>query len=149
LFQELDHLLRRPGSRAVTAARAADAIRARTPWRWVGIYTVNDGRVTNEAWSGPEPPAHPVFPATAGLTSAALATQKTVIADEVAAEPDYLANQDGTGSEMIVPIVIDERVVGTLDIESEIPNAFGDNDRRQAERLAERLGALWHPAVVD
>jgi phosphinothricin acetyltransferase len=149
LLQELDHLLRRPGSRAVIAARAADAIRAQTPWRWVGIYTVSDGRVTNEAWSGPQPPAHPVFPATAGLTSAALATQKTVIADEVAAEPDYLANQDGTGSEMIVPVVIDERVVGTLDIESDIPRAFGESDRLQAERLAERLRGLWRPAVLD
>lgn len=145
LLEELGHLLRRPGSRAITAARAADAIRARTPWRCVGIYTVADGSVTNEAWSGPEPPAHPAFPATEGLTSTALAAQKTIIANDVAAEPGYLANQDKTRSEMIVPVLIDNRPVGTLDIESEIPHAFGENDRRQAEALAQRLRALWHP----
>lgn len=60
-----------------------------------------------------------------------------IIAHDVGAEPGYLANHEGTRSEMIAPVVIDERVVGTLDIESEIPHAFGENDRHQAERLVQ------------
>lgn len=143
LHDALDLALHHSASRAVAAARAADAIRAHTSWRWVGLYTLADGRVRNEAWSGPAPPAHPSFPASQGLTATALATGQTVVCDDVASDPRYLTNQAQTGSEMIVPVHSGGRVAGTLDIESDCPFAFGPADRRLAEELAERLGALW------
>jgi hypothetical protein len=52
--------------------RATDPIRSATGWRWVGIYSVGESSVENEAWSGPGPSAHRVFSTSDGLTGAAL-----------------------------------------------------------------------------
>lgn len=141
--EALDGIMRHSSSRAVACARVADAIRARTAWRWVGIYTVAEGLVINEAWSGPAPPAHSTFPVTQGLTGAALLSGDAVICDDVAADPRYLANQQSTGSEMIVPITRAGRIVGTLDAESDCRLAFGPRDLRKGEDLAQRLARLW------
>ncbi|HLI58715.1 MAG TPA: GNAT family N-acetyltransferase [Solirubrobacteraceae bacterium] len=139
----LELALRHSADRRIAAARAADAIRAHIPWRWVGIYSVSDGRVTNEAWSGPAPPAHLSFPATAGLTATAVETGETVVANDVTRDPRYLANQAHTGSEMIVPVLRAGTVVGTLDVESDCANAFGERDRALAVQLAGHLAPLW------
>jgi L-amino acid N-acyltransferase YncA/putative methionine-R-sulfoxide reductase with GAF domain len=144
LQAELDHILAH-GESAGTAARAVDAIRERTGWRWVGIYTVADGLVRNDAWSGPAAPAHPSFPAAHGLTAAAIESRRTVYCPDVSADQRYLTNQPTTGSELIVPVLRDGAVVGTLDVESDCPDAFGETERRLAEDLAERLAALWQP----
>ena len=60
LQAELDHILAHSDP-AMAATRVADAIRNRTGWRWVGMYTLVDGLVRNDAWSGPAAPAHPSF----------------------------------------------------------------------------------------
>jgi putative methionine-R-sulfoxide reductase with GAF domain len=42
-----------------------------------------------------------------------------------------------------VPIVADERVVGTLDVEDERTDAFSDDDRLLFERVAVEMGSLF------
>lgn len=145
LATELDHILRHNPNVALAAARATDAIRAHTGWRWVGIYTLDDGQVTNLAWSGPAAPAHPTFTATEGLTATAISTRHTVLCPDVTSDPRYLTNQHNSGSEMIVPIIDGDAVLGTLDVESELPHAFANPDQLRAEQLAQKLAALWTP----
>ena len=53
------------------AKSAADLIRNRTGYRWVGIYRVAESEVRNLAWSGPAAPAYPNFPIERGLTATA------------------------------------------------------------------------------
>jgi hypothetical protein len=48
---------------------AANFIRSVGEFRWVGIYDVSGGTVSNLACSGPEAPAHPVFPVSQGLAN--------------------------------------------------------------------------------
>ena len=90
------------------AARAAELIRMRTGRRWVGIYRVTDTEVRSLAWSGPEAPAHPNFPIERGLTGAAIRSRSTVLSNDVANDSRYLTNQESTGSELIVPVLIGE-----------------------------------------
>ena len=78
------------GSREDRARRIADRIRQATGRRWVGIYAVTSEEVVNLAWSGPAAPAYPTFPATQGLTSAAISQQATVVSNDVASDPRYL-----------------------------------------------------------
>jgi L-methionine (R)-S-oxide reductase len=131
------------GSRAERAQRIADLVRTKTGRRWVGVYEVTPTEVVNLAWSGPAPPAHPTFPTTQGLTGAVIETRETVVSNDVARDPRYLTALESTGSEMIVPIVADDRVVGTLDVEDERTDAFSDDDRRHFERVAVELGLLF------
>ena len=101
------------------------------------------GEVHNIAWSGPTGPAHPTFPIAAGLTGIAVQSRSTVIANDVARDPRYLTNQASTGSELIVPILIGEQVVGTLDVEAAERGAFDERDRVLFETLAAALAELY------
>src|SRR5262249_10302667 len=122
---------------------AARLIREASGARWVGIYTVANGFVSNEAWSGPGAPAHPTFPVTQGLTGHAVRAAAVAVSNDVLLDPRYLTNQDGSGSELIVPILVAGKVVGTLDIESDTIGAFGGAEIARYEEIAARLCPLW------
>ena len=48
-----------------------------------------------------------------------------------------------TGSELIVPVIVGERVVGTLDLEDERTDAFGEEDQLLSERVALEMSPLY------
>jgi L-methionine (R)-S-oxide reductase len=125
------------------AAQIAELIRTRTGRRWVGIYRVTSTEVRNLAWSGPEGPAHPNFPIERGLTGAAIRFRATVLSNDVANDSRYLTNQESTGSELIVPVLLGGTVVGTLDIEDPSTDAFDEGDRTLFEDLAAVLTGLY------
>ncbi len=132
-----------PLARDERSQRIADLVRAATGRRWVGVYEVTPTEVVNLAWSGPSPPAHSRFPAVRGLTGAAIRARETVVSNDVARDRRYLTALASTGSELIVPVTVGEHVVGTLDVEDERTDAFGDDDRRLFERIAGELGPLY------
>jgi GAF domain-containing protein len=132
------------GPAKARAERVAELIRAGTSRRWVGIYRVAGDEVRNLAWSGPAAPAHPNFPISQGLTGAAIASRASVLSNDVANDSRYLTNQDTTGSELIVPVLDGDAVIGTLDIEDARIGAFTENDQAQFEALASALGELFH-----
>jgi putative methionine-R-sulfoxide reductase with GAF domain len=107
----LREILAIPGDRVGRARRIAAAIRDTGGYRWVGIYDVSPEEIAVLAWSGPEAPAHPRFPA----------------------------------SKIVVPILDPDagRAVGLLDVESDLLDAFGQEDRRCLEECAAALAPLW------
>jgi L-methionine (R)-S-oxide reductase len=143
LIADLDETVTADLPRSKRAGTAADAIRHRTDARWVGIYTIADELATNEGWSGPGAPAHPSFPVSEGLTAHAIRTGSIAVSNDVARDPRYLTNQDDSGSELIVPILVEGRVVGTLDVESDELGSFDGAAVVRYERLAAALHPLW------
>ena len=129
--------------RSERAQRIADLVRDATGRRWVGVYEVTDAEVVNLAWSGPAPPAHPRFPVGQGLTAAAIESRESVVSNDVSRDPRYLMALASTGSELIVPVVVGGRVVGTLDVEDERTDAFSDDDRLLFQRICGELGPLY------
>ena len=107
------------------------------------MYEVTPTEVVNLAWSGPAPPAYPRFPADQGLTAVAISTRETVVSNDVARDPRYLTALASTGSELIAPVIVGDRVVGTLDVEDEATGAFSNDDRRLLELVAGELGPLY------
>ena len=59
--------------------------------------------------------------------------------DDVNADPRYLACSIETKSEIVVPIMEGSDVLGEIDIDSDLPAAFGDADRRLLEQVATLL----------
>ena len=125
------------------AGELARLIQAASRRRWVGIYRVTPDEVVNLAWSGPAPPAHPTFSRDRGLTGAAIAAATTVCSNDVASDRRYLTNQPTTGSELIVPIVLNGSVVGTLDIEDGQIGAFTAQDEALFQEIARWLSPLY------
>ncbi len=143
-------MLEQNAPRAEKAAAIAEAIRLHGSYRWAGIYDVDltSGIVSNIAWSGPSAPEFPVFPASKGLTSRAIATKRTINVGNVSQDPDYLTALASTRSEIVLPVLssISGRVVGTLDVESELPDAFNSEIQGQLEQCAVLLSRFWDGA---
>jgi L-methionine (R)-S-oxide reductase len=132
------------GPRSDKAKHLAEGIRKLGDYRWVGIYDVAADEVSILAWSGPGAPEFPKFPATKGLTGAAIAEKKTVIVGDVRTDPRYLTAFGTTLSEIIVPVLSPNGVVmGTVDVESERANAFTDRDSEMIERFIAAALPLW------
>ncbi len=108
----------------------------------VGFYMM-DPSDENVLVLGPycgAPTEHVRIPVTEGICGAAVAQGETVIVDDVSEDPRYLACSLETRSEIVVPIRVNGKVVGEIDIDGHTFNAFGANDRSFLEDCAEVLG---------
>jgi L-methionine (R)-S-oxide reductase len=110
-------------------------------YSWVGIYLVDGDELVLGPWRGPQATEHVRIPIGQGVCGAAAASGVTEIVDDVNADPRYLACFPSTRSEIVVPIAHDGRVVGEIDIDSDRPAAFGEDDRVALERVAARISA--------
>jgi GAF domain-containing protein len=147
VLSELRQLVAGPEPRLEKLRKIAGTIRARGGYRWVGLYEVDRSRglVKNLVWDGPDVPVHPVFPVTKGLTGVAIAERRPVNVGNVREDERYLTALSTTQSEIIVP-VFDEQgvaVVGTIDVESEVRDAFGPDIQRTLESCAAAIQPLW------
>jgi L-methionine (R)-S-oxide reductase len=147
VLKELKRIVSGGELRRAALEKVAALIKESGKHRWVGLYDVDHaaGLVSNIVWSGPGAPEFPTFPITKGLTSSAVSSRKTVNVGNVASDPRYLTAFGTTKSEIIVPIfdATRENVVGTIDVESEQPNAFDPPTQGLLEECAELLTPLW------
>jgi GAF domain-containing protein len=112
-------------------------------YTWVGIYLL-DG---NELVLGPfvgKPSPHTRIPLGRGICGAAAAEKTTIIVDDVNADPRYLACSIETRSEIVVPIMDGNDVLGEIDIDSDQCATFTQADRLFLEQVA----ALLSPTLV-
>ena len=112
-------------------------------YTWVGIYLL-DG---NELVLGPfvgKPSPHTRIPLGRGICGAAASEKATIIVDDVNADPRYLACSLETRSEIVVPIMYGDEVLGEIDIDSDRLAAFGPNDRTMLEAIAALLAERLH-----
>ena len=125
-------------------------------YSWVGIYFVEGDELALGPWKGPAATEHVRIPIGQGVCGSAVASGATEIVDDVNADPRYLACFASTRSEIVVPISYDDIVVAEIDIDSDVPAAFGDEDRVLLERVAELIsphclvgwdtgGEAWEP----
>ena len=131
--------------RIVKAKRLAELIRRLGDYRWVGIYDVGKATVSILGYSGPGSPEFATFPITKGLNGAAIKDKRAVIVGDVRKDKRYLTAFGNTLSEMIVPVLdpSGERVIGTVDVESEQANAFSESDRQMIDQCAQAALPLW------
>ena len=105
-------------------------------YSWIGIYLVEGDDLVLGPWQGPHATEHVRIPIGEGICGDAAASGVTEVVDDVNADDRYLACFVSTRSEIVVPIAYEGRVVGEIDIDSDIPAAFGPVDRELLERVA-------------
>ena len=113
-------------------------------YNWVGVYSLDASG--KELVLGPylgKPSPHVRIPVDQGICGAAVREKQTVVVDDVNSDPRYLACSIETKSEIVVPVFVDGRVVGEIDIDSDQPAAFQDADRRLVEYAANLLSSRW------
>lgn len=117
-----------------------------TTYNWVGFYLVdpkNPNMLVVGAYVGSfSPNTH--IPLTTGLCGAAATTGRTVVVQDVAADPRYLPGSSIVKSEVVVPIFVAGKLAAELDVESYFANTFTKAEQEFAEHVsaivAEYLG---------
>jgi putative methionine-R-sulfoxide reductase with GAF domain len=110
-------------------------------YSWVGIYFLEGDDLVLGPWKGPQATEHVRIPVGQGVCGAAAASGVTEVVDDVNADERYLACFPSTRSEIVVPVAYEGRVVGEIDIDSDTPAAFNDDDRAFLERVALLISA--------
>jgi L-methionine (R)-S-oxide reductase len=113
-------------------------------YNWVGFYMIKDSAgsppiLVLGPFEGAMTP-HTHIPMHQGICGAAASSGKTVVVDDVASDPRYLACSLETKSEIVVPIFVRGKVVGELDIDSHFLAAFQPEDRELVEFCATVVG---------
>jgi GAF domain-containing protein len=112
-------------------------------YNWVGFYMLEPGAqppmLALGAFEGAMTP-HTRIPLNQGICGAAASSGKTVVVDDVASDPRYLACSLETKSEIVVPVFVKGKVAGELDIDSHFPAAFGREDQAFVEHCAALVG---------
>jgi len=108
-------------------------------YSWVGIYLVEGNDLLLDAWAGPEATQHVRIPIGKGVCGFAAKAGRTEIVSDVRKDTRYLACFTATKSEIVVPIINDGKVLGEIDIDSNILDAFSSVDREFLEAVARKL----------
>jgi GAF domain-containing protein len=109
---------------------------------WVGIYLLNDEKTLKLGPFRGEPSPHTIIPIESGICGAAAREKQTIVVPDVNADVRFLACSVKTRSEIVVPIMKGEKVIGEIDIDSDTPDAFGERDRMMIEAIARKLADI-------
>ncbi len=86
------------------------------------------------------------------LNSRVAATNEPALVNDVGQEPDYLAEErlPDTRSELVIPLRLGQRVVGTLDIQSDRTDAFTQEDMLVIQTLGDQIAiAIENARLYD
>lgn len=141
-----------------TLGTITDTISANTVWRytlsdvvfdlknniskydWVGIYLYEDGMLTLETFLG-QPTEHTKIELPNGVCGESAAKRETLIVDDVCARSNYISCSIRVKSEIVVPIIRGNELLGVIDIDSHTKAAFNEDDRELLEKTAVQVAA--------
>jgi len=143
MAESLDNELIAAIEKAPNAAVAMDdtvrLLKERLPhYTWAGIYLLEGDELVLGPYLG-KPSPHTRIPLNQGICGAAASQKATIIVDDVNSDPRYLACSIETRSEIVVPIMRGDTVLGEIDVDSDGLAAFGDKDRQLLETVATAL----------
>jgi sigma-B regulation protein RsbU (phosphoserine phosphatase) len=122
--------------------RVADLVRAVIDYRIFAILLINDR--TQELWMRFQIGHTPEIERTRlkmgrGIVGQAALQRRSLRIDDVTQEEHYINANPEVRSEMAVPLIVKNRVIGVFDIESEIPAYFTEQHQRLLELVASRV----------
>lgn len=93
------------------------ALKEQFGWLWVGFYIVKEDELVLGPFQGPV--ACTRIQKGKGVCGTAWAKAKTMIVDDVDAFPGHIACSSASKSEIVLPVIKGDVVVGVLDVDSE------------------------------
>ena len=111
-------------------------------YNWVGFYLVDKadpGMLVVGPYVGSFSPNERI-PINKGLCGAAAMMRQTVVVNDVAKDPRYLAGSSIVKANMVVPIFAKSELVGELDLESYFTGTFTKAEQTFAEAIATIVG---------
>jgi L-methionine (R)-S-oxide reductase len=135
----IDKILKSIENNENVVERTVEILKEITTYDWVGIYLVEGDDLVLNYFLG-KPTEHKRIKVKQGICGAALVDEKTIIVPDVASDDRYIACSAETKSEIVVLIWSSDRIIGEIDIDSDLPCAFDSEDQRMLEMVADIIG---------
>lgn len=104
---------------------------------WVGFYIIEEDQLVLGPFQGL--PACVRIEIGKGVCGTAVARQKSIIVPDVHDFPGHIVCDAASRSEIVIPIIKNEQVLGVLDIDSPELDRFSDVDRQGLEKVVKTL----------
>jgi GAF domain-containing protein len=116
---------------------------------WAGFYFLRGGELVVGPFQGK--PACVRIPLGRGVCGNAAAARRTLVVPDVHAFSDHIACDSASNSELVVPILCGDRLVGVLDLDSPSFGRFDEQDAAGLEQAASMIaaGCDWKLAGID
>ena len=106
---------------------------------WTGFYRVIDNQLVLGPFQGPVACTRIGFGK--GVCGTAWKEHKTIVVEDVEQFPGHIACSSESRSEIVVPLIKGEEVIGVLDIDSERLSTFDATDQLWLEQITEAVAA--------
>lgn len=112
-----------------------ELLKAEIPYyNWVGFYFKNGDR--EELKLGPyvgEPTDHTIIPFGKGICGQVAVSNQNFVVPDVKAQDNYIACSIHVKAEIVVPLFVNGENIGQIDIDSNTPDPFSQEDERFLE----------------
>jgi L-methionine (R)-S-oxide reductase len=102
---------------------------------WAGFYLLIEGELVLGPFQGK--PACVRIAMGKGVCGIAAEQRQTVLVKNVHQFPGHIACDSESNSEIVVPLIKDERLIGVLDLDSPLFGRFDDDDAKGLNEVAE------------
>ncbi|WP_179351604.1 GAF domain-containing protein [Winogradskyella vidalii] len=112
-------------------------------YNWVGFYFKNGDK--NELKLGPyvgAPTDHTIIPFGKGICGQVAMSNQNFVVPDVAAQDNYIACSITVKAEIVIPIFVNGENVGQIDIDSNTPDPFTEDDERFLEYVCKQVAKI-------
>lgn len=104
---------------------------------WAGFYLLEGDVLVLGPFQGK--PACIEIPVGKGVCGTAVARGETVLVEDVHSFPGHIACDSASNSEIVLPLRVDGRIIGVLDLDSPLKGRFTERDRVGLEAFVSLL----------
>ncbi|MBL0386583.1 GAF domain-containing protein [Tumebacillus sp. ITR2] len=138
LNSQLDHLLEGEPDWIANLANAASLLYLQLETiNWSGFYLYREEQLILGPFMGK--PACVRIPLGKGVCGTSATNRETIVVPDVHAFPGHIACDAASRSEIVVPILDGDRLIGVLDIDAPVAERFDDEDRKGLETFVSIL----------
>ena len=112
-------------------------------YNWVGFYFKNGDK--NELKLGPyagEPTDHTIIPFGKGICGQVAVSNQNFVVPDVQAQDNYIACSINVKAEIVVPLFKNGENIGQIDIDSNTPDPFSEEDERFLEFVNQKVAEI-------
>lgn len=104
---------------------------------WAGFYLYKNDELVLGPFQGKVACTH--IPMGKGVCGTSASNKKTIIVEDVHKFEGHIACDSASNSEIVVPIIYENTLIGVIDIDSFIFNRFNNEDKEMLEEVAKVL----------
>lgn len=140
LLPQLRHLVRDEENHTANLANITAALKSALGFFWVGFYLVDGPWLVLGPFQGELACTRIAFGK--GVCGKAREQQQAIIVDDVDKFDGHIACSSKSRSEIVVPVIKNNKVIAIIDVDSEQLAAFDDVDRRYLTQIADLVAGL-------